>query len=116
MSAASRQPSEHDLLAPDAIREAAEEHEEGRSQEQRGGDQEVGRLRLDFEHLGEEEQGVELAAVPHHRLAGGGSEERQDHQARFPQRAKDSVSGALERVPAAFISRNTGDSASCMRM
>ena len=35
---------------------------------------------------------------------------------RLPQRANDSVSGALEVVPAAFISWNTGDSASCRRM
>ncbi|MNP07985.1 hypothetical protein D3C76_1000370 [compost metagenome] len=35
---------------------------------------------------------------------------------RLSQRAKDSVSGALEDLPSAFIFRNTGDSLSCRRM
>ncbi|MNG21110.1 hypothetical protein D3C84_1054390 [compost metagenome] len=35
---------------------------------------------------------------------------------RFSQRAKDSVSGALEDLPSAFIFTNTGDSLSCKRM
>ncbi|MCY1443764.1 hypothetical protein D9M71_601970 [compost metagenome] len=35
---------------------------------------------------------------------------------RLPQRAKDSVSGALQALPSAFIFTNTGDSLSCRRM
>ncbi|MNG75629.1 hypothetical protein D3C79_341340 [compost metagenome] len=35
---------------------------------------------------------------------------------RLSQRANDSVSGALDDLPSAFILRNTGDSLSCMRM
>ncbi|MCY1451929.1 hypothetical protein D9M71_688190 [compost metagenome] len=35
---------------------------------------------------------------------------------RLSQRAKDSVSGALEALPSAFILTNTGDSLSCRRM
>ncbi|MNH38142.1 hypothetical protein D3C79_991320 [compost metagenome] len=35
---------------------------------------------------------------------------------RLSQRANDSVSGALDALPSAFIFMNTGDSLSCMRM
>ncbi|MNL13148.1 hypothetical protein D3C87_1340490 [compost metagenome] len=35
---------------------------------------------------------------------------------RLSQRAKDSVSGALDALPSAFIFMNTGDSLSCRRM
>ncbi|MCY1338688.1 hypothetical protein D9M71_503510 [compost metagenome] len=35
---------------------------------------------------------------------------------RLSQRAKDSVSGALDCLPSAFMRRNTGDSLSCRRM
>ncbi|MNZ63448.1 hypothetical protein D3C78_815940 [compost metagenome] len=35
---------------------------------------------------------------------------------RLSQRAKDSVSGALEALPSALMRRNTGDSLSCRRM
>ena len=57
----------------------------GVAKHQRAGDQETGRLRVDLQHLGEEEQGVELAGVPYDRLPGRRAEERQQHQfARFP--------------------------------
>ena len=41
------------------------------------GDQDVGRGAVDLQRLGQEEQRVELAAVPHHRLAGGAAEQRE---------------------------------------
>ena len=45
---------------------------------QRRGDHDVGRRGIELQRLGEEEQGVELARVPHHRLAGGAAEQGED--------------------------------------
>ena len=42
------------------------------------GDQEVGRRAVDLQRLGQEEQGVELARVPDHGLAGGAAEQREE--------------------------------------
>ena len=69
----------HQRLAADAVRERAEHHEERRADEQRGDHDQVGRGRLELQRALEEEQGVELPRVPHHRLPGGGAEEGQQH-------------------------------------
>ncbi len=69
----------HHLLAADAVRQPAEHHEERSGDGQADGDQDVRRGRVDLQRRGEEEQGVELAGVPDHRLAGGGAEQGQDH-------------------------------------
>ncbi|MNV48004.1 hypothetical protein D3C71_1398910 [compost metagenome] len=68
-----------DFLAADAVGQAAEEDEERCADQQRTGNQQVGGLRLDLEHLQQEEQRIELPGVPHHGLAGGAAEQRHDH-------------------------------------
>ncbi|MCY1356333.1 hypothetical protein D9M69_427800 [compost metagenome] len=68
-----------DPLAPDLVRQRAEEDKERRADHQCAGDQQVGRLGIDLEHLRQEEQRVELAGVPDHGLAGGQAEQGQDH-------------------------------------
>ncbi|MNE28346.1 hypothetical protein D3C80_1217840 [compost metagenome] len=68
-----------DLLAANAVGQATEDDEERRADQQRAGNQQVGRLRLDLEHLQQEEQRIELPGVPHHGLAGGAAEQRHDH-------------------------------------
>ena len=65
---------EDDRLAADLVRQPAEEDEERRADEQREGDQEVRRRAVDLQGLGQEEQGVELAGVPDHRLPGRAAE------------------------------------------
>ncbi len=69
-----------DLLATDAVGQPAEEDEERRAQCQRSGDQQVGGGGIDLQHAAEEEQRVELAAVPDHRLASRRTEQDQQHQ------------------------------------
>ncbi|OIQ67974.1 hypothetical protein GALL_504380 [mine drainage metagenome] len=71
---------EDDGLAADPVGQRAEDDEERRADQQRGGDQQVGRHRIDLEGLGEKEQGVELARVPDHRLTGRQPDQGQDHQ------------------------------------
>ena len=66
-----------DGLAADAIRQPAEEDEEAGAEKQRNRDHDVDRLRVDLEHVLQEEQGVELTGIPHHGLAGGEAEQRE---------------------------------------
>ncbi len=70
---------EHDLLAADLVRQRAEHHEERRRDQQRRGHRELGAGRVDLQRLLEEQQRIELAAVPHDRLAGGGAKQREQH-------------------------------------
>ena len=74
-----RTPQQDDRLSPDPVRERAEDHEEGSPEQQRDGDEDIGRLRIDLERLCEEEQRVELPRVPDDRLARGEAEEREQH-------------------------------------
>ena len=68
-----------DRLAADLVGQRAEHDEERRADQQRRGDQDVGRGAVDLQRCGQEEQRVELARVPDHRLAGGQAEQRQEH-------------------------------------
>ncbi|MCY1408050.1 hypothetical protein D9M71_233670 [compost metagenome] len=67
-----------DPLAADAVGQAAEQDEERRADQQGAGNQQVGGLRVDLEHLQQEEQRVELPGVPDHGLAGGAAEQCHD--------------------------------------
>ena len=58
----------------------------------------------------QEEQRVELAGVPDHRLAGGEAEQRQHHDLQVLPWPNDSVSGAFEVLPSFFIFWKAGDS------
>ena len=69
-----------DLLAADTVGQPAEEDEERHAQRQRGGDQQVGSGGIYLQHAAEEEQRVELTAVPHHRLTGRSTQQNQQHQ------------------------------------
>ena len=55
-------------------------NEERRADQQPGGDDQVRGLGVELQHLLEEEQRVELAAVPDNRLAGSRTEQREDHE------------------------------------
>ena len=66
---------EDDRLSPDPVRKPAEQDEEGRRQRQRDRDQDVGGGAVDPQRFLEEEQRVELAGIPDHRLAGDGAEQ-----------------------------------------
>ncbi|MNE24259.1 hypothetical protein D3C80_1175440 [compost metagenome] len=66
----SQQQAEHqDRLAADAVRQPAEEHEERRADHHADNQQGIGLGRVHLEHLGEEEQHVELRGVEGHRLS-----------------------------------------------
>ena len=68
-------------------------------------------VRVDLQRLRQEEQRVELARVPDHGLAGGQAEQREEHDlAGSSSWPNDSVSGAFEVLPSAFIFWNAGDS------
>ena len=69
-----------DRLAPDLVRQPAEQDEEGRRQRQRDGDQDVGGRAVDLQRLLEEEQRVELPGVPDHRLPRDRADQGDDHQ------------------------------------
>ena len=91
-----------DLLAPDLVRQRAEHDEKRRADQQRGGDHQVGRGRVDLERLRQEKQRIELAAVPHHGLAGRSTQQRQHHDLgiaqpseRLRQRRLGGASGLL---------------------
>ena len=68
-----------DRLAPDAIGQAAENHEERCADQQRSGDQQIGGLRVDLQCLQQEEQRIELPGVPDHCLPGRAAQQRHDH-------------------------------------
>ncbi len=71
----------HDPLAADAIRKPAEEHEKGRAEHERRGDQEVGRLEIELQRVLQEEERVELPRVPDDALARSRAEQRKDDDA-----------------------------------
>ena len=73
-----REARHHDRLAADLVRQPAEQDEAGRADRKRDRDHDLRVDRRHLDRLGQEEQRVELSAVPHHRLAGGGAEQRQD--------------------------------------
>ena len=71
-----------DLLPPDLIRQPAEEDEKRRADEERKRDQQVRGLERHLEGDDQEEQGIELARVPDHSLAGGRADEREEDDLR----------------------------------
>ena len=81
-----QQASQHDdRLAADLVRQRTEDDEERRADHERCGHKQVGRGAVHLERLGQEEQGIELAGVPHHGLACGQAHQRQnDHLQVFP--------------------------------
>ena len=118
MSAASRQPAEDDRLAPDLVRQPAEEDEAAVPSISDHGDQHVGRERVDLQDVLQEEQRVELAGVPDHRLAGDEAEQGEQRDLeRSPTGRKPRVSGAFELLPSSFIFWKAGRSRrSCSRI
>ena len=73
-----RKAREHDRLSPDLVRQPAEQDEAGRADGERDCDHDLRGDARNLERLGQEEQRVELTAVPHDRLAGGGAEQGED--------------------------------------
>ena len=73
-----REAREHDRLAADLVGQPTEEDEAWRADRERDRDHDLRGDAGNFQCLREEEQRVELAAVPHHGLAGGGAEKRED--------------------------------------
>ena len=57
-----------DRFAADTVRQGPEEQEAAGAKDQRPGHQDVGRVRIDLDDVLQEEQGIELARVPHDRL------------------------------------------------
>jgi hypothetical protein len=86
------------------------------AQDQRPGDEDVGREEVHLDDVLEEEQRVELARVPDHGLPGSEAEEAISANLPFFQLPKASRSGALEAVPSSFIFLKAGDSFICRRM
>src|SRR5207248_4237297 len=72
--------AEDDPLAADPVREGAKNEEERRAEEQRDADEEIGGDEVELQITLDEEERVELSRVPDHALAGGGTEERQQHE------------------------------------
>ena len=96
---------EDDRLAADLVRQPAEEHEERRAEQRAPGDQQVRRCsRRPSAMRCQEEQRVELARVPHHALAGGEAEQREQR--------RSSVVPAAER----FGQRRLGRLALCLHL
>ena len=69
---------QNDRFAPDFVRQPAEQDEPARSDRQRPGHQQIAGIAVDLQHRGQEEQRVELASVPNHRLPGDHAEQRED--------------------------------------
>jgi hypothetical protein len=80
--------SEHDPLAADAVGQDSEHDEERRAEHQRGRDDEVRLARGHVQDLLEEEQRVELAAVPDDGLACRRTEQQREHEAQVPRIAE----------------------------
>ena len=100
-----RAAGQDDRLAPDLVRQPAEEDEERRAERQRDGDQDVGGRAVDLQRLFEEEQRVELAGVPDHRLPGDRAEQRDEHQLEIAPAARRLRSAAPSTSsPSSFIS------------
>ena len=106
----------HDLLAPDAIRKRAEEDEERRAEQERDRDDHVRRDERHLEHGLQEEQRVELARVPDHRLSGRRAEQHEKKTFHVRPVPKLSLIGAVDVLPSSFRRANSGDSASRARM
>ena len=76
----SQQTTTHDDgLATHLVRQGTKHNEEGRTNDQRRRNQQIGGLGIYLGDRGQKEQGVELAGVPDHRLASGQTDQRQDH-------------------------------------
>ncbi|KAI1692061.1 hypothetical protein DdX_21455 [Ditylenchus destructor] len=84
-----RAAGQDDLLASDPVAQGPEDHKERRGERQRDRDQDVGGRAIDLQRLLQEEQRVELAGVPDHRLARDGTQQHDQHGAQLeadPQR------------------------------
>ena len=104
-------------LRPIRSDSAPKTRKNGVAEQQRRRDEQVRRLRIDLQRLRQEEQRVELPRVPHHGLPRREPEQREQHDlAGCPSSANDSVSGAFDALPSAFISWNSGDSLSLSRI
>ena len=68
----------HDRFAADLVGERAEQDEARRRDRERDHDHDLCRDRVHLDGLGQEEQRVELSAVPHDRFAGGRAEQGED--------------------------------------
>ena len=73
-----REAREHDRLPSDAIGQRAEHDEERRADSEPDRDHDLRGDAGNLQRLGQEEQRVELTAVPHDGFAGGGAEQRKD--------------------------------------
>ena len=73
-----RKAREDDRLAADLVRQPAEDDEERRAEQKRNRDQNLRRDRGHLHRQRQEEQCIELSAVPDDGFAGGGTEQRQD--------------------------------------
>src|SRR5690606_38418829 len=71
-------PGHDDLLTTDLVRQRPEHDEKRRPDEERRGDDQIRRHRLDLQDLFEEEERVELPAVPDDRLTRRRAEQRQN--------------------------------------
>ena len=65
---------QHDRLAADFVGERAEDDEARRADQERDGDHDLRGYARNLQRLRQEEQRIELSAVPHHRFAGCGAE------------------------------------------
>ena len=73
-----RKACEHDRFAADLVGEPAEQDEARRADRERDRDHDLRADTGNLESLRQEEQRIELAAIPHHGFAGGGAEKCQD--------------------------------------
>ena len=112
-----QQPGHDDRLAADPVRQRAEHDEERRAEQQRAGDHQVRRRGVDLQRLRQEEQRVELAGVPHHRLPGGEAEQREQHDLEVAPLAERLRSAAPSRsCPRPSSAGTAGDSLSLSRI
>ncbi len=109
MRIASSQAGHDDRLATDFVGQPAEQDEARRTERERDGDHDVDRHGVDLQHVLQEEQRVELAGVPHHRLAGGQAEQSEKRDPGVLPLAEGFDSGALEPLPSSFMRRKVGD-------
>ena len=84
VSAASKQPARTIFLRPILSDKRAEHDEERRGDNQCRSHHELRARRIDLQRLLEEQQSVELAAIPYDGLAGGGPEQGQQHDLEIP--------------------------------
>ena len=105
-----------DRLAADLVRQRAEQHEAHRADDQRPRDEHVRGEQVDLQNALQEEQRVELARVPDHRLAGDEAEQRDDDHLRVLPLAEGFRQRRLGVVPSSFIFLNAGLSSICRRI